>query len=248
VKITVVLPTYNEAENLPNLVSALFSLPLDLSLLVVDDNSPDGSGQVAEGLAEEHPGRIAVLHRAGKLGLRSAYLEGFAKAFETGAEAVVQMDADLSHDPAVLTEMARRIEACDVVIGSRYVKGGSLARRWPLWRKALSAFGNTYARTILNFPLHDVTTGYRMWKKNALQGIPLNRIRSSGYVFLVEMAYVAYLMGYQITEVPIHFSDRRWGKSKMSLRIQMEAAVRVWDVWWHYRDLRWKSRPQKMDE
>lgn len=247
-KITVVLPTYNEAENLPNLVSALFSLPLDLSLLVVDDNSPDGTGQVAEDLAVKHAGRVTVLHRAGKLGLRSAYLEGFAKSFEAGAEVVVQMDADFSHDPAVLTEMARRIEACDVVIGSRYVKGGSLARRWPFWRKALSAFGNTYARMILNFPLHDVTTGFRMWKRRALEGIPLDRIRSSGYVFLVEMAYVAYLMGYRITEVPIHFSDRRWGKSKMSLRIQMEAAVRVWDVWWHYRDLRRKSRPQKLQE
>lgn len=246
-KITVVLPTYNEAENLPNLVSALFSLPLDLSLLVVDDNSPDGSGQVAEDLVSEHPGRITVLHRAGKQGLRSAYLEGFARAFETGAEAVVQMDADFSHDPAVLPEMAHRVESCDVVIGSRYVKGGSLAQRWPLWRKALSAFGNTYARMILNFPLRDVTTGYRMWKRRALEGIPLDRIRSSGYVFLVEMAYVAYLMGYRITEVPIHFSDRRWGKSKMSFRIQMEAAVRVWDVWWHYRDLRRKSRPQKIE-
>lgn len=245
-KITIVLPTYNEAENLPKMVSALFSHPLDLSLLVVDDNSPDGSGQIVEDLAIEHPGRITILHRAGKLGLRSAYLEGFAKAFETGAEAVVQMDADFSHDPAVLVEMARRIESCDVVIGSRYVKGGSLARRWPLWRKALSAFGNTYARTILNFPLHDVTTGYRMWRRRALEGIPLDRIRSNGYVFLVEMAYVAYLMGYRIVEVPIHFSDRRWGKSKMSFRIQMEAAVRVWDVWWHYRDLRRKRRQQDM--
>lgn len=241
-KITVVLPTYNEAENLPKLVSALFSLPLDLSLLVVDDNSPDGTGQIGDGLSDEYPGRIAVLHRAGKLGLRSAYLEGFAKAFETGAEVVVQMDADFSHDPAVLVEMARQIESSDVVIGSRYVKGGSLARRWPFWRKALSAFGNTYARTILNFPLHDVTTGYRMWKRRALEGIPLDRIRSSGYVFLVEMAYVAYLMGYKITEVPIHFSDRRWGKSKMSFRIQMEAAIRIWDVRWHYRDLRIHAR------
>lgn len=241
-KITVVLPTYNEAENLPKLVSALFSLPLDLSLLVVDDNSPDGTGLTAEDLAKEHPGRINVLHRAGKLGLRSAYLEGFAKAFETGADVVVQMDADFSHDPAVLVEMARRIESCDVVIGSRYVKGGSLARRWPLWRKALSAFGNTYARTILGFPLHDVTTGYRMWKRESLRGMPLDRIRSSGYIFLVEMAYVAYLMGYDITEVPIHFSDRRWGKSKMSFKIQLEAAVRIWDVRWHYHDLRRKSR------
>ena len=241
-KITVVLPTYNEAENLPKLVSALFSLPLDLSLLVVDDNSPDGTGQIAEDLSSEHSGKVNVLHRAGKLGLRSAYLEGFAKAFETGADVVVQMDADFSHDPAVLVEMARQIESCDVVIGSRYVKGGSLARRWPFWRKALSAFGNTYARTILNFPLHDVTTGYRMWKRRALEGIPLDRIRSNGYVFLVEMAYVAYLMGYKIIEVPIHFSDRRWGKSKMSLRIQLEAAMRIWDVRWHYRDLRMKTR------
>lgn len=239
-KITVVLPTYNEAENLPRLVSALFSLPLDLSVLVVDDNSPDATGQVAEDLARELSGKINVLHRPGKLGLRSAYLEGFAKAFETGVDVVVQMDADFSHDPAVLVEMAKRIESCDVVIGSRYTKGGSLARRWPFWRKALSAFGNAYARIVLGLPLRDVTTGYRMWKKEALKGIPLERIRSSGYVFLVEMAYVAYLMGYEIAEVPIHFSDRRWGKSKMSLKIQLEAAIRIWDVWWHYRDL--KSR------
>ena len=245
-KLTIVLPTYNEAENLPPLVSALFSLPLDLSLLVVDDNSPDGTGQIAEALSKERPGKISILHRAGKFGLRSAYLEGFRKAFEMGAEATVQMDADFSHDPAILIEMARCIENCDVVIGSRYVKGGSLSRSWPLWRKALSSFGNTYARTILNFPLRDVTTGYRMWKRRALEGIPLDRIRSNGYVFLVEMAYVAYLMGFGITEVPIHFSDRRWGKSKMSLKIQLEAAVRVWDVWWHYRDLRRKSRPQQM--
>lgn len=247
-KITVVLPTYNEAENLPRLVSALFSLPLELSILVVDDNSPDGTGKTAEELAKAHSGRINVLHREGKLGLRSAYLEGFAKAFETGADAVVQMDADFSHDPTVLMEMAKRIQSCDVVIGSRYVKGGSLAKRWPLWRKALSGFGNTYARVILGFPLHDVTTGYRMWKREALNGIPLDRIRSSGYVFLVEMAYVAYLMGYDIVEVPIHFADRRWGKSKMSIKIQMEAALRIWDVRWHYRDLRKRSNPHKIKE
>ena len=245
-KITVVLPTYNEAENLPRLVSALFSLPLDLSLLVVDDNSPDGTGSIADELSKKYSGRINVLHRKGKLGLRSAYLEGFAKAFEIGTDAVVQMDADFSHDPVVLTEMADRIESCDLVIGSRYVKGGSLADRWPLWRKALSAFGNAYARTILGFPLHDVTTGYRMWKREALNGIPLDRIRSNGYVFLVEMAYIAYLMEYDIVEVPIHFSDRRWGKSKMSIKIQLEAALRIWDVRWHYRDLRQKSHPHEI--
>jgi dolichol-phosphate mannosyltransferase len=189
---------------------------------------------------------VAVLHRAGKLGLRSAYIQGFRKAFEMGADAVVQMDADFSHDPAVLIDMSDRLASCDVVIGSRYVKGGSLDERWPLWRRALSSFGNNYARTILGFPLHDVTTGYRMWKREALQEMPLDRIRSNGYIFLVEMAYVAFLMEYDITEVPIHFADRRWGKSKMSLKIQLEAAIRIWDVWWHYRDLHRRSHPHKI--
>lgn len=237
-RITIVLPTYNEAENLPNLVSALFSLPLDLSVLVVDDNSPDGTGRIADELTKQHPGDVFVLHRAGKQGLRSAYIEGFRKAFELGAGAVVQMDADFSHDPAVLPEMERRLATHDVVIGSRYVRGGSLDDRWPAWRKALSAFGNFYARTILSSPLHDMTTGFRMWRREALQGMPLDRIRSNGYIFLVEMAYVAYLMGFRIAEVPIHFADRRWGKSKMSLKIQLEAALRIWDVWYHYRDIR----------
>ncbi|HET6596407.1 MAG TPA: polyprenol monophosphomannose synthase [Anaerolineales bacterium] len=241
-RITVILPTYNEAENLPNLVSALLSLPLDLSVLVVDDDSPDGTGQIADQLSALHPKKISVLHRAGKRGLRSAYIEGFHKAFESGADSVVQMDADFSHDPAVLAEMAKRIVSCDVVIGSRYVKGGSLDERWPAWRKLLSAFGNFYARTILSFPLRDVTTGYRMWRREVLQNMPLDRIRSNGYIFLVEMAYVAYLMKYRISEVPIHFADRRWGQSKMSLKIQLEAAVRIWDVWWHYRDLRGQFR------
>jgi dolichol-phosphate mannosyltransferase len=237
-RITIILPTYNEAENLPKLVSALLSLPLDLSVLVVDDHSPDGTGQIADQLATAHLGKVSVLHRAGKLGLRSAYMEGFQKAFDMGAEAILQMDADFSHDPAIVPEMARRITSCDVVIGSRYVKGGSLDERWPAWRKMLSAFGNFYARTILNFPLRDVTTGYRMWRCEVLQKMPLERIRSNGYIFLVEMAYVAYLLKYRIREVPIHFADRRWGTSKMSLKIQLEAAVRIWDVWWHYRDLR----------
>lgn len=244
--ITIVLPTYNEAENLPRLVSALLSLPLDLSVLVVDDHSPDGTGRIADALSQGHPGRVFVLHRAGKQGLRSAYMEGFQKALDTGAEAVVQMDADFSHDPAVLPEMARRIADCDVVIGSRYVKGGSLDERWPAWRKLLSAFGNFYARTTLNFPLRDVTTGYRMWRREALRKMPLDRIRSNGYIFLVEMVYVAYLMKYKISEVPIHFADRRWGRSKMSVRIQLEAAVRIWDVWWHYRDLRRKTRSSEI--
>ena len=245
-QITVILPTYNEAENLPKLVSALLALPLDLTVLVVDDHSPDGTGQIAEELSVRHNGKVAALHRPGKFGLRSAYVEGFRKAFDLGAEAVVQMDADFSHDPNVLPEMARCLASCDVVTGSRYVLGGSLDERWPAWRKALSAFGNFYARTILAAPLHDMTTGFRMWRRETLQAMPLERIRSNGYIFLVEMIYVAYLMGFKITEVPIYFADRRWGKSKMSLKIQVEAAVRIWDVWWHYRDLRTKSHPFKV--
>ncbi|HLO29794.1 MAG TPA: polyprenol monophosphomannose synthase [Anaerolineales bacterium] len=244
-RIIIVLPTYNEAENLSKLVSALLSLPLDLAVLVVDDHSPDGTGDMADKLSSQYIGKVSVLHRAGKLGLRSAYIEGFQRAFDLGADIVVQMDADFSHDPAVLTEMARCISSCDVVIGSRYVQGGSLDERWPVWRKSLSAFGNFYARTILGFPLHDVTTGYRMWRRESLQNMPLDRIRSNGYIFLVEMAYIAYLMGYKITEVPIHFADRRWGKSKMSLKIQLEAAMRIWDVWWHYRDLHAQVKPAR---
>lgn len=242
--VTIVLPTYNEAENLPKLVSALLSLPLDLGVLVVDDNSPDGTGAIADDLSKQHIDRMHVVHRIGKLGLRSAYMEGFQKALDLGANAVVQMDADFSHDPAVLPEMARRLDSFDVVIGSRYIKGGSLDERWPLWRKALSAFGNFYARTILGSPLQDMTTGFRMWRREALEAMPLERIRSNGYIFLVEMAYVAYLMGFRISEVPIHFADRRWGKSKMSLKIQLEAAMRIWDVRFHYRDLQ-KKKPAR---
>jgi len=236
-KITVVTPTYNEAENLPKLVSALFALPLDLQVLIVDDNSPDGTGNIADELAKQNR-HVQVMHRPGKLGLRSAYLNAFQQVLQGDADAIVQMDTDFSHDPSVLPEMAARIESCDVVIGSRYVEGGSVAKRWPQWRKSLSAFGNFYARSILNFPLRDVTTGYRMWRKETLQSMPLERIRSNGYVFLVEMAYLAYCLEYHIEEVPIHFADRRWGKSKMSFKIQMEAALRVWQVWWNYRDVR----------
>ena len=146
------------------------------------------------------PGRIAAYRcyiDLAKLGLRSAYLNAFQHVMQGDADAIVQMDADFSHDPSVLTEMAQRIDSCDVVIGSRYVEGGSVDERWPLWRKQLSAFGNFYARSILGFPLRDVTTGYRMWRRETLQSMPLERIRSNGYVFLVEMAYLAYCLEYR---------------------------------------------------
>ena len=237
-KTTVIIPTFNEAENLPRLVSAIFSLPLELSILVVDDNSPDGTGRIADELAQANPGRAGALHRPGKLGLRTAYLAGFRAALDSGAEAVVQMDADFSHDPASLVDLQEMLETCEVVFGSRYVSGGSVDERWPIWRKWLSAFGNFYARTILGLPMKDMTTGFRIWRRDALLGLPLERIDANGYVFLVEMAYMAWCLGYRIGEVPIHFVERRAGKSKMSLRIQLEAAVQVWRVRWAFRDLR----------
>jgi len=237
-KITIVTPTYNEAENLPKLVSALFSLPLDIHLLIVDDNSPDGTGRIADDLAKEYPGHIDVLHRPGKLGLRSAYLGGFQKILDTNADAIVQMDADFSHDPSALVDMVKLLETHDVVLGSRYVTGGSVDKNWPKWRKYLSAFGNTYARTILRLPLKDVTTGYRMWRTDMLKQVPFDRIKSSGYVFLVEMIYLAHCLEFKVGESPIYFADRRFGKSKMSFKIQMEAAIRIWQVLWNYRKIK----------
>lgn len=239
-RIIVIIPTYNEAENLPKLAAEILALPLpDINMLVVDDHSPDGTGQIADALAVRYEGRIKVLHRAGKLGLRTAYIEGFYKAMADGADAIGQMDADFSHNPQKLIEMAKAIETHDVVIGSRYVKGGSLDESWPLWRKMLSAFGNTYARTILGIDsIKDMTSGYRMWRRQTLQHMPLNRITSNGYIFLVEMAYIAYVLGFSFFQVPIHFQERVKGKSKMSLQIQLEAAVKVWEVRSHFRDLK----------
>jgi dolichol-phosphate mannosyltransferase len=236
-RITVVIPTYNEAENLPKIVEAVFTLPLDLHVLVVDDNSPDGTGKIADGLSQQTAGKVQVMHRAGKQGLGTAYVQGFGRALEDGAEAVAQMDADFSHPCEKLVDMSQALENCSVVIGSRYVAGGRLDEHWSAFRKALSSWGNVYARTILAVPLRDVTAGFKMWKRETLLGMPLQRIRSSGYVFQVEMSYVAYRLGYTFKEIPIYFTDRRAGQSKMSLRIQVEAAMRVWQLIGMYRDL-----------
>ncbi|MBI3167299.1 MAG: glycosyltransferase, partial [Chloroflexi bacterium] len=165
-------------------------------------------------------------------------LNGFQKILDSDADAIVQMDADFSHDPTVLTEMAKLLESNDVVLGSRYVAGGSVDQKWPIWRKWLSAFGNFYARSILGMPLHDVTTGYRMWRSETLKHMPFERIQATGYIFLVEMIYLAHCLEFKIGESPIYFADRRFGKSKMSFKIQMEAALRIWQVLWNYRDLR----------
>lgn len=236
-KIDIVIPTYNEAENLLKLISALFALPLDVSVLVVDDNSPDGTGRLADELATSNTGRMSVLHRPARLGISSAYVEGFRCVLQKNVDAVCQMDADLSHDPTTLVAMTKCLETCDVVFGSRYTPGGSLDMQWPLWRKGLSAWGNFYARMILRVPVRDITTGYRLWRSETLHGIPFDRIQSKGYIFQVEMAYLAHCLEYRIRETPVHFADRCRGKSKMSLQIQMEAALRIWQIWLTHRHL-----------
>ncbi len=240
-KTIIVIPTYNEAENLPKIVSALFALPdVNVDLLIVDDNSPDGTGKIADQLCIETAGRVQVLHRPGKMGLGSAYIQGFQRAIELGADAIGQMDADFSHPVEKIPEMIRTLPDCDAVLGSRYVAGGKLDERWPFWRKWLSGFGNFYSRTILGLRIRDVTGGFRLWKRETLKGMPLERIRSNGYVFQVEMAYVATLLGFKFQEIPIYFADRRWGQSKMSFRIQIEAALRVWQLPGMYHDLKQK--------
>lgn len=237
--LTVVIPTYNEAENLPGLISALLNQSVSgLSVLVVDDDSPDGTGDIADGLAERYPGQVAVMHRAGKQGLGTAYIQGFQKAIREGADFIAQMDADFSHSPQKLIEMYGVIENCDVVIGSRYVQGGKLDEQWPLWRKALSLFGNLYAQAILMTPVKDLTAGFRLWRRTTLMGMPLEKVRSNGYAFQIEMAYIAHRLGYKIKEIPIYFAERDVGESKMSFQIQSEAALRVWQLLWEYRNLR----------
>ncbi|MGV8026647.1 MAG: polyprenol monophosphomannose synthase [Anaerolineaceae bacterium] len=238
---TIVIPTYNERENLPKLLEDLFSLPLnDLHGLIVDDNSPDGTGQLAEDLKKTYSGKVDVLHRSGKLGLGTAYIQGFQKAVQAGALVVGQMDADFSHPIAKIPEMLAALDEVDIAIGSRYIPGGKLDEAWPFWRRGLSKFGNFYARTILALPIKDVTGGFRFWKVDALQRLPLEQVRSNGYVFQVEMAFLAYRLGLTFKEIPIYFADRRWGTSKMSLRIQLEAAYRVWLLRGLYRNLQAK--------
>lgn len=235
---TVVLPTYNEAENIGPMVEALLGLGIPgLGILVVDDASPDGTAEIADRLAAEHPGRVAVCHRTGPRGLGRAYIEGFRRALADGADVVVQMDCDFSHNPADVPRLLAHIHDHDLVIGSRYIPGGGTAEDWGLERKLLSAWANLYARTILGLRVRDVTGGFRAWRRETLEGMDLSRVRSQGYIFQVEMAYICERMGYRILEVPIRFEERRKGHSKMSLRVQIEAALRVWEVRWRYRTL-----------
>jgi dolichol-phosphate mannosyltransferase len=230
----VVVPTYNERENLPILVEQIMNLVragalADVGVLVVDDNSPDGTGDAADELAVRFPGAVAVLHRTEKEGLGRAYVAGMTRALDEGAAVVVQMDADLSHPVSVLPVMLETLRTgADVVIGSRYVPGGSTASAWPWHRKALSAWANFYVNAILRLHVKDATAGFKAWRASALRAIDLVSVRSDGYSFQVELLHRTVRRGLIVREVPIRFEERGAGASKMSLRVQLESAAMPW--------------------
>jgi len=210
----VIIPTYNERENLSDLVAQILALSNPLEIIIVDDASPDGTGILADALAACH-GRVHVLHRAGKLGLGTAYVAGFKRAFELGAERVMTMDADFSHHPRYIPDILRAAEETDIVIGSRYVPGGG-TRHWGWQRVMLSWGANTFARIVLGLRAHDCTAGFRCYRRAVLESIELDRILSNGYSFLLELLYACQSQGWRIGEVPILFADRQRGASKIS--------------------------------
>ncbi len=222
----VIIPTYNERENLRQLTERLVALDLSLDVVFVDDGSPDGTGELAEALAQRFP-RVSVIHRQGKLGYASAVIEGFRLALKGDYSWILQMDADLSHDPAAIPLMLRAVEDHDLVLGSRYV-GGVRVIDWGMSRVLLSRFANFYARMVTGVPVQDVTTGFRCYRRSVLEALDLSQIRASGYAFLIEMAYRTWKAGGRLTEVPIIFHGRERGMSKMSKRIILEAALLVW--------------------
>lgn len=237
-RLTIVIPTYNEAENIGPMIEALLALGLPaLDILIVDDDSPDDTGRIADELAARHPEQVYVCHRTGPRGLGYAYVDGFRWALKQGAEAIVQMDCDFSHSPDDVPRLLAHLAEYDVVIGSRYVEGGETDGDWELGRVVLSRWANFYARLILGCRVRDVTAGFKAWRRETLEGVDLSRIRSQGYVFQVEMTYVAERLGYRVLEVPIYFEDRRIGQSKMTMPVKIEAALGVWKIWWRYRDL-----------
>lgn len=222
----VVVPTYNECDNLARLVDAIHAQNLNLDILVVDDNSPDGTGRIADELVAQ--GKVVhALHRRGKLGLGSAYVEGFRWALAKEYPLIFQMDADFSHDPASLSEFIEAIEHVDIVIGSRYISGITVVN-WPLKRLLLSYFANMYSRFITGLPVRDTTGGFKCFRRKALETINLETISSEGYSFQIEMNFRAWRAGFRMKEIPIYFRDRQMGTSKMDFKINREAAWMVW--------------------
>lgn len=222
----VIVPTFNERENLPVLVEGLLAHD-NVRVMVVDDRSPDGTGELADALARRHAGRIEVVHRSGRPGLGRSYIDGIGRAIAEPVDLICQMDGDLSHDPRHLGELVAAAEHADVVVGSRYVRGGRIVN-WPRRRRILSRFANAYIRGVTRLKARDCTSGYRCWRREALAALPLDRFISDGYSFLVEMLYVASRQGCRIAEVPITFVERRRGESKLSAGVLLESAVTPW--------------------
>ncbi len=224
----VCLPTYNEAENVGPIVEAILAATPAVDVLVVDDDSPDGTGRLADAIAARE-GRVHVLHRAAKEGLGKAYLAGFAWALGRGYDLVLEMDADFSHDPKYLPALLERAKDADLVLGSRNVPGGGTVN-WGLGRKLISRGGSFYARTILGIPVRDLTGGFKCFRRRVLESIDLGTVECSGYAFQIELTYRAVRKGFRVVEVPIVFVDRRVGHSKMSRRIVLEALRKVWSI------------------
>jgi dolichol-phosphate mannosyltransferase len=222
----VIVPTYNECENLPVLTAQLMAYP-NVSLFVVDDNSPDGTGAVAEALAREHPGRIEVMHRTKNRGLGRSYIDGILAMIDRPVDVICQMDADLSHDPRHLPALIEATEHADVVIGSRYVPGGDIVN-WPKRRRLLSRFANSYIRLVTRLRARDCTSGYRCWRREALARVPIAEFTSDGYSFLVEMLFAAAAAQLRFAEVPITFVERRLGMSKLTNAVLVESALTPW--------------------
>ena len=222
----VIIPTYNEKENIEPIIRAIFAQNIGVDILVVDDNSPDGTGQIVQKLAGENP-KLHLLSRPGKSGLGKAYLAGFAWGLQNGYEALIEMDADFSHRPMDLVKLAEAVEKNDFAVGSRYVEGGQTVN-WGIMRKIISRGGGIYSRLILGFPLQDWTGGFNAWNAKVLVKMGLDRVKSEGYSFQIELKYRAMRDGFKGVEVPIVFEDRRVGHSKMSLKIVLEAFYRVW--------------------
>ena len=236
-KVAVVVPTYNEAENLPLLTERLFSLDISaLTLIVVDDGSPDGTGEVALQLAAKYDGRVELVQRHRKEGLGPAYIAGFSHALDAGADYIVQMDADLSHQPEYIPKFVDALEESDVVVGSRYVSGGGVDEHWGVMRRLISSGGNWGIRAVTGVKIKDATGGFKAFRQNVLQSIDFSQIRCAGFGFQAEINHACERMGFVVIEHPIIFIDRTMGKSKMSLGIMVEAM-------WKLLPLRWKPAP-----
>ena len=237
-----IVPTYNEADNLGDLLGRLLALPIEVGVIVVDDNSPDGTGSIAEAWAARYPGRVYVIHRARKLGLGTAYVAGFTKALELGATYVMTMDADFSHNPRYIPAMVALSEEVHVVIGSRYTPGGGQFNC--TWKRILLSRGaNLFARLLLGLQARDVTAGFRLYRREVLESIPLGQIFSSGYSFLMEMLFMCERQGWRVGEVPILFEDRRKGQTKISRQEIFKAQYTVMRLFWRRLLRRKPQRP-----